>query len=89
MEEQDGALELYYLPPYSPELNPDDLVWNDLTNKALGRKVNTSREGLRNLAISHLRRLESLDICRRRPPASDSSITSNHNSFRSSDVPLL
>ncbi len=60
VEERDGALELYYLPPYSPELNPDELVWNDLKNKALGRKVITSREGLRKLAVSHLRRLQQL-----------------------------
>ena len=43
VEEQDGDLELYYLPPYSPELNPDELAWNDLKNKALGRKVITSQ----------------------------------------------
>lgn len=23
-------LRLYFLPPYSPELNPDEQVWNDL-----------------------------------------------------------
>lgn len=32
VESQEGDLELYYLPPYSPELNPDELVWNDLKN---------------------------------------------------------
>ncbi|HNQ90187.1 MAG TPA: transposase [Verrucomicrobiota bacterium] len=26
----DGKLRLCYLPPYSPELNPDELVWQDL-----------------------------------------------------------
>ena len=26
----DGRLELFFLPPYSPELNPDELVWNHL-----------------------------------------------------------
>ena len=25
-----GRLELFFLPPYSPELNPDELVWNHL-----------------------------------------------------------
>ena len=60
VEEQDGTLELYYMPPYSPELNPDELVWNDFKNKALGRKVITSREALRKLAISHLRQLQQL-----------------------------
>ena len=60
VEKHDGALELYYLPPYSPELNPDELVWNDLKNKALGRKVIPSREALQRLAVSHLRRLQQL-----------------------------
>ena len=60
IEKQDGDLELYYLPPYSPELNPDELVWNDLKNKALGRKVILSKEALRSLTLSHLHRLQRL-----------------------------
>ena len=60
MKNQDGDLELYYLPPYSPELNPDELVWNDLKNKALGRKVILSKEALRSLTLSHLHRLQRL-----------------------------
>ena len=62
IEKQDGDLELYYLPPYSPELNPDELVWNDLKNKALGRKVILSKEALRNLTLSHLHRLQRLRL---------------------------
>lgn len=31
-----GKLRLFYLPPYSPELNPDELVWNNVKNK-IGR----------------------------------------------------
>lgn len=27
-----GKLRLHFLPPYSPELNPDEFVWNDLKN---------------------------------------------------------
>ena len=34
-----GRLRLFYLPPYSPELNPDQLVWNDLKNQGVGRMV--------------------------------------------------
>lgn len=32
-----GKLMLFYLPPYSPELNPDELVWNYLKNHNIGR----------------------------------------------------
>ncbi len=33
-----GRLKLFYLPPYSPELNPDELVWNHVKNHRIGRK---------------------------------------------------
>ena len=33
-----GKLKLYYLPPYSPELNPDELVWNNAKQKVAKRK---------------------------------------------------
>ena len=44
-----------FLPPYSPELNPDELVWNDLKNNSLGRKSITSLEELKREVISYLR----------------------------------
>jgi transposase len=46
---------LFFLPPYSPELNPDEGVWNDLKNNALGRQCITSPDGLHDAVISHLR----------------------------------
>jgi transposase len=33
-----GKLRLFYLPPYSPELNPDELVWNNVKSK-VGRSL--------------------------------------------------
>ena len=36
---QAGKLALYFLPPYSPELDPDELVWNDLKSHSTGRKL--------------------------------------------------
>ena len=30
--------QIFFLPPYSPELNPDERVWNDLKNNAVGRQ---------------------------------------------------
>ncbi len=46
---------LFYLPPYSPELNPDERVWNDLKNNAIGRHAITSPEQLHRAVVSHLR----------------------------------
>ena len=38
VESTKGKLKLYYLPPYSPELNPDELVWNNAKQKVSKRK---------------------------------------------------
>ena len=57
---QAGKLALFFLPPYSPELNPDELVWNDLKNHGTGRKLITSLSQLRQTVISHMRQLQML-----------------------------
>jgi transposase len=46
---------LFYLPPYSPELNPDERVWNDLKNNAIGKQVITTPKNLYRSIISYLR----------------------------------
>jgi transposase len=46
---------LFFLPPYSPELNPDERVWNDLKNNAIGRQSINSPDQLHGAVISHLR----------------------------------
>jgi transposase len=46
---------LFFLPPYSPELNPDECVWNDVKNNAIGRQVITNPEQLHGAVIRHLR----------------------------------
>ena len=62
---QQGRLALFILPPYSPELNPDEYVWNDLKNHGIGRKVITSLTQMRQAVISHLRQLQKLpDVVR-------------------------
>jgi transposase len=48
-------LRLFFLPPYSPELNPDELVWNDLKNHILGRKVITGPAQMKRTVLSRLR----------------------------------
>ena len=53
-----GRLRLFYLPPYSPELNPDELVWNDLKNQAVGRMVLRGPAELKYAVVSHLRFLQ-------------------------------
>jgi transposase len=54
----DGKLRLFFLPPYSPELNPDERVWNDLKNNSIGRQMITSPEDLKHKVLSHLRSIQ-------------------------------
>lgn len=51
-------LELYFLPPYSPELNPDELVWNDLKNNCVGRQAHSGPSQLKSAVISYMRYLQ-------------------------------
>lgn len=60
VEATNGRLKLFLLPGYSPELNPDELVWNSLKNGELGRKIHTTKEQMKRTAIAHLRRLQKL-----------------------------
>jgi transposase len=46
---------LFFLPPYSPELNPDERVWNDLKNNAVGQQAITTPDQMHGVVISHLR----------------------------------
>ena len=49
---------MFFLPPYSPDLNPDELVWNDLKSNIIGRKVANSKAELTTMAVSGLRRIQ-------------------------------
>lgn len=65
VESTDGWLRLFFLPPYSPELNPDELVWNHLKNHGVGKRIPRSRDELKDIVTRHLRSLQKLpDIVR-------------------------
>ena len=53
-----GQLRLFFLPAYSPELNPDEQVWNHVKNHGVGRMFLRSKEQLKTLAQAQLRRLQ-------------------------------
>jgi transposase len=55
-----GQLRLYTLPGYSPQLNPDEWVWNNVKAAKIGRAGITSQDDLRTKAISALRRLQKM-----------------------------
>jgi len=50
-------IKVYYLPPYSPELNPDELVWNDLKNW-LKQVTITGKKDLKKRVKQNLHRLQ-------------------------------
>ena len=54
----EGKLRLYFLPPYSPELNPDELVWNDVKNNAVGRSKLDGPKDLHRALVGRLRFLQ-------------------------------
>jgi transposase len=53
-----GKLKLFFLPPYSPELNPDELVWNDVKNNGVGRSIVAKPSDLKRVVIGRLRHLQ-------------------------------
>jgi transposase len=56
----EGRLSLYFLPPYSPELNPDEWVWKNVKHDRIGRSAVHSKDDLKSLALGALRRLQKL-----------------------------
>ncbi|WP_166793653.1 transposase [Frankia sp. B2] len=35
----DGRLRIFFLPPYAPDTNPDEWVWNNVKTAQIGRKM--------------------------------------------------
>lgn len=42
-----GGLELHFLPPYSPDLNPDEFVWNYMKGTGVSKRPLRKNESLR------------------------------------------
>lgn len=42
-----GAIEIYFIPPYAPDLNPDEFVWNHIKRNGLSRKPLKQNESLK------------------------------------------
>ena len=57
---QKGRLRLFLLPPYSPELNPDEQVWNYVKHHGVGKAFIRTAADLRNFVLSRLRSLQRL-----------------------------
>ena len=53
-----GALRLFYLPPYSPDRNPDELVWKHLKTDTVGRATIASLASFRSKVKSSMLSLQ-------------------------------
>jgi transposase len=58
--EYEGKLRLFFLPPYSPELNPDEQVWHDLKTNGIGRSEIADRDDMERKVVAHLQGLRGL-----------------------------
>ena len=56
----EGRLRLFFLPPYSPELNPDESVWNYVKNHQIGKATITGPDQFKALVLGVLRRLQKM-----------------------------
>lgn len=58
LEKHNNEIEVFYLPPYAPEYNPDELVNSDL-KRSIGSKASSrSKEELEHNVRSHLKSLQ-------------------------------
>jgi transposase len=58
VESEENRLRLFFLPADSPELNPDERVWNDLKNNRLGRTVIEDKPSLQSAIIGFMRSIQ-------------------------------
>ncbi len=54
-----GNLKLFYLPPYSPHLNPDEQVWAHV-KRQVSKQFVQSLDDMKKLALGALRRIQKL-----------------------------
>lgn len=51
-------LKTFYIPPYSPELNPDEKVWRHLKNVSLKNNMAKDKEHLARMVVGALRQIQ-------------------------------
>lgn len=57
VESTNGRLRLFFLPGYSPQLNPDEWVWKNVKHDRIGKAGVSSLEDLRHKVVAALERL--------------------------------
>lgn len=60
IESYNGRLQVFFLPSYSPQLNPSEQVWNNVKEHNVGRRSIFSFDDMKYAVISQLRRIQKL-----------------------------
>jgi len=58
VQSTEGRLELHFLPPYAPDLNPDEFVWSYLKGNGVARKPLRQNESLKDRVEADLATLK-------------------------------
>lgn len=58
IEQNEKRFALYYLPPYAPELNPDEEVWNHLKNNKLKAHQARTKKDFKPLIFAKMKSLQ-------------------------------
>jgi transposase len=58
VQKLEGKLYVFFLPPYAPELNPDEYVWRQLKSHGVGRESIKGPDDLRQKVMGHMRALQ-------------------------------
>ena len=59
VDSQHGRLRLFFLPPYSPDRNPDELVWKHLKADTVGRMTITDKADFKAKVRASMRQLQN------------------------------
>ena len=59
VEDNAAAIELFFLPPYAPELNPDELAWGHIKTR-IAKTTTQSKEQLKAVVERVMRRLQKM-----------------------------
>jgi len=54
-----GQLRLFFLPPYAPQLNADEVVWAHV-KRHVANKLVQSKQEMKQMAMAALRRIQKL-----------------------------
>jgi transposase len=58
VKDHSDQIELFFLPSYSPELNPDEYLNCDLKDGVHSKVPSRSKKDLKKKALSHLRKIQ-------------------------------